>query len=212
MGSEEEQGLDEMLQVKKKIKEMEVEHRKMVDITLTLEAMLESTKEYYYSNTVIYFLTHTLSTLVSRNQAKLQHYLQDNQDFLARNETEAKALHKLQVVFNNEATALTARTNSIKVSLMQCPTLNREVFKFPAKGVLRRHLKEYVEKFEGSSKGASQLNGEGEREDTAFLLRVVWSVAQVEGKELEEGLSLKPEMGKFELAVQLNKFLVALGV
>ena len=34
------EGLDEILQVKKKIKEIEGEHRKMVEITLLLESLL----------------------------------------------------------------------------------------------------------------------------------------------------------------------------
>ena len=121
------------------------------------------------------------------------------------------------MVFTNEAKALTAKTNSIKVSLMQCPTLPREVFKFPAKPVLRKYLKQYVDSFELHSPGVTMLNGDGSRDDTAFLLRVVWAVAQGEcsreqGRSLEENLSVKPEMRKFDLAVQLNKYLVALGV
>ena len=114
------EGLDQMLQVKKKIKEIEGEHRKMVEITLLLESLLQSQKDYHYSNAVIYFLVHTLSVLVTRNLSKLEEYQKQKQQFLAVNQPQAKSLHKLQVVFNNEAKSLTTKTNSIKVSLMQC--------------------------------------------------------------------------------------------
>ena len=39
-----EEHLDELLQVKKKIKEIEGEHRKMVEIALVLESLLETDK------------------------------------------------------------------------------------------------------------------------------------------------------------------------
>lgn len=180
MTGSEESGLDEMLQVKRKIKEMEGEHRKMLEITLILESLLDSEEEHHYSHAIIYFLVHTLSVLVSRNLSRLDAYIEEKQPFLNSNEAEAKSLHKLQVVFKNEANALTSKANSIKVSLLQCPSIDKEVFRFPSKPVLRKYLKEYVRLFEETSKGVTSLDGEGSREETAFLLRVVWSISQVE--------------------------------
>ena len=127
----------------------------------------------------IYFVVHTLGALVTRNLSKLEDYLIEKKSFLGSNESEAKALHKLQVVFKNEDKNLTAKTNSIKVTLMQSP-MPKEVFKFPAKAVIRKHLKEYVSAFEANCKEVTALNTEGDREETALLLRVVWAVAQIE--------------------------------
>ena len=116
----------------------------MVEIALILESVLESQQEYHFSPAILYFLVHTLSVLVTRNLSRLEQYLRDKEEFLTANEAEAKALHKLQVVFRNEVKALTVKTNSIKVSLMQVPSISKEVFKFPQKPILRKHLKEYV--------------------------------------------------------------------
>lgn len=87
---------------------------------------------------------------------------------------------------------------------MQSPSLSKEVFKFPSRPVLRKHLKQYIDQCELHSAGVTGLKSEGSREDTLFLLRVVWGVAQglvdEEGrrpKGLEEGLSVKPDTGKF---------------
>lgn len=46
---------------------------------------------------------------------------------------------------------------------MQCPTITKDVFKFPAKPILRKHLKEYIERYEMQSKGVTVLSGEGNR-------------------------------------------------
>lgn len=150
----------------------------MVEISLILESMLESQKDFQYSNTIIYFLVHTLSLLVTRTLSKIEEFSQYNQEFLSHNEDLANAVHKLQVVFKNEAVSLTAKTNSIKVTLMQCPTITKDVFKFPAKPTLRKHLKEFIDKYEAASKGVTMLSPDGNREDTLFLLKVVWGVAQ----------------------------------
>ena len=58
-------------------------------------------------------------------------------------------------------------------------SINKEVFKFPAKPPLRKYLKEYIDGFEFKSKGVAELSADGNRDDTAFLLRVCWAVAQV---------------------------------
>lgn len=44
MVGDEDQGLDELLKVKKKIKDLEGEHKKMVEISLILETLLETQK------------------------------------------------------------------------------------------------------------------------------------------------------------------------
>jgi hypothetical protein len=43
----------------------------MVEISLILETMLESQKDYQYSNAIVYFLVHTLSLLVTRTLKKI---------------------------------------------------------------------------------------------------------------------------------------------
>lgn len=68
-----------MLQVRRKIKEMEGEHRKMLEITLVLESLLESEQEHHYSHAIVYFLVHTLSLLVGRNVGKLNAYIEEKQ-------------------------------------------------------------------------------------------------------------------------------------
>lgn len=93
---------------------------------------------------------------------------------LASNPTEAQAVNKLQVVFRNEAAAVSAKANSIKVTLMQCETLSKEVFRFPQRPVLRKFLGEYIQRYEVGSKGATVLGTDGNREEALFLLRVVW--------------------------------------
>ena len=40
------------------------------------------------------------------------------------------------------------KANSIKVTLMQCETLSKEVFKFPQKSVVRKFLGEYLKAYE----------------------------------------------------------------
>ncbi len=64
---------------------------------------------------------------------------------------------------------------------MQCPTLNKDVFKFPSKPILRKYLKNYITQYELSSKGITTLSGDGNKDDTAFLLKIIWGVAQVLG-------------------------------
>lgn len=72
---------------------------------------------------------------------------------------------------------------------MQCPTLTKEVFKFPHKPVLRKYLKEYIDNYEINSKGVTGLTTEGNKDETTFLLRVVWGIAQAaideHGKKLK---------------------------
>jgi hypothetical protein len=93
---------------------------------------------------------------------------------LAANPPEAQATNKLQVVFRNEAQIVSGKANSIKVALMQCETLSKEVFKFPQRQALRKFLGEYVTAYEAGSKDSTCLSNDGDREETLFLLRVVW--------------------------------------
>ena len=85
MEAGEEGSLDELLQVKKKVKEVEGEHRRMVEVTLVLETLLESQAEHYYSSSVLYFLVHSLGALVKVNLAKLEEYVLEKKDFLVAN-------------------------------------------------------------------------------------------------------------------------------
>ena len=59
---------------------------------------------------------------------------------------------------------MTARANSIKVTLMQCESLSQEVFKFPARSIVRKYLGEYLSQYENESKGTTKLNGDGSRD------------------------------------------------
>ena len=93
---------------------------------------------------------------------------------MAANPPEAQATNKLQVVFRNEAQIVSGKANSIKVALMQCETLSKEVFKFPQRQALRKFLGEYVQAYEAGSKDSTSLSNDGNREETLFLLRVVW--------------------------------------
>jgi hypothetical protein len=53
------------------VKEFENEHARMLELTLILESMLDSPKDYQYSNAVMYFMVHTLSSLSTQGLAKL---------------------------------------------------------------------------------------------------------------------------------------------
>ena len=61
--------------MKKKVKEVEGEHRKMLQIALVLEDLLAMRREHHYSSSMLYFLVHTLGLLVTRNLSKLEDYL-----------------------------------------------------------------------------------------------------------------------------------------
>jgi hypothetical protein len=124
----------------------------MLEITLVLEGMLDCVKDFMYSNSIVYFLVHTLSVLAGQNLARLEGYVGEQQDLLAANPCEAETLNKLQVVFRNELGAVRGRANSIKVTLMQCETMSKEVFRFPGRAVLRKYLGEYLGQYEGQSR------------------------------------------------------------
>lgn len=145
----------------------------MLELALILEGLLEA-KEHQYSNAIMYFLVHTLASMATHGLSNLEVFHEDNRDLLAANPSEAQTVNKLQVVFRNEATAVSAKANSIKVTLMQCETLSKEVFRFPQRPVLRKFLGEYLQRYEAGSKGSTGLGGEGSREEALFLLRVVW--------------------------------------
>jgi hypothetical protein len=101
------------------------------------------------------------------------------------NPQQADQLKRMQVVFANEATNISSKANSIKITLMQCETLNKEIFKFPQKQVIRKFLGNYLKDFEAASKGSTMLSNEGKKEDSTFLLKVVWGcilAIQPEGK------------------------------
>lgn len=127
---------------------------------------------------MIYFLVHTLNCLIGRTLIGLEEYTNAQRELLANNVTEANTLNRLQVVFKNESASVTAKANSIKVSLMQFEGLNKEIFKFPSRQVTRKFLKEYIVNYENQSKNSSVLSHEGNREDTLLLLRIVWAVGQ----------------------------------
>lgn len=139
---------------------------------------MNSQKEFQYSNAMIYFLVHTLNCLIGRTLIGLEEYTNAQRELLANNVTEANTLNRLQVVFKNESASVTAKANSIKVSLMQFEGLNKEIFKFPSRQVTRKFLKEYIVNYENQSKNSSVLSHEGNREDTLLLLRIVWAVGQ----------------------------------
>jgi hypothetical protein len=136
--------------------------------------MLDSSKDYQYSNAIMYCLVHALSSLATQAQTRLDSFAEANRDMLAANACEGQAAKKLQVVFRNEAQTVSGKANSIKVTLMQCETLSKEVFKFPQRQAVRKFLGEYVVGYEAGSKDSTALSAEGSREETLFLLRVVW--------------------------------------
>lgn len=57
----------------------------MVEISLILESMLESPKDFQYSNSIVYFLVHTLSLIVTRTLRRIEEFSQLNQEFLLGN-------------------------------------------------------------------------------------------------------------------------------
>jgi hypothetical protein len=63
--------------------------------------MLDSQKEFQYSNSIIFFLAHTLSSLVTENLSRIDEYVLTQRDLLMNNPAEANSLNKLQVVFKN---------------------------------------------------------------------------------------------------------------
>lgn len=63
--------------------------------------MLDSTKEYQYSNAIMFFLVHTLSTLATQGLTKLEQFSEENKELLSANPNEAQITNKLQVVFRN---------------------------------------------------------------------------------------------------------------
>lgn len=83
---------------------------------------------------------------------------------------------------------------------MQCETLSKDVFRFPQRQVIRKFLGEYLQNYEAGSKEVTALNGEGNKEDTLFLLRVVWGcilaleddVENKKWRELRDTPSVKP--------------------
>lgn len=46
----------------------------MVEVTLALENMLDSTKDYQYSNSIIFFLIHTLSILAQKSLQEIESF------------------------------------------------------------------------------------------------------------------------------------------
>lgn len=68
------------------------------------------------------------------------------------------------MVFRNEAQSVCGKANSIKVTLMQCETLSKEVFKYPHRPVIRKFLGEYVQGYEAGSKDSTSLSADGNRE------------------------------------------------
>lgn len=63
-----------------------------------------------------------------------------NKDLLTASPHEAQSINKLQVVFKNEAKSVSVKANSIKITLMQCETLPKDVFKFPQTQIVRKYL------------------------------------------------------------------------
>ena len=120
----------------------------MLELTLILEAMLDCSKEFQYSNAIMYFLVDALSSLTTHGLASLEAFSEANRGVLASSPNEAQSINKLQVVFRNEAKTVSMKANSIKVTLMQCETLSKEVFKFPQKPVVRKFLGEYLKAYE----------------------------------------------------------------
>lgn len=92
----------------------------MLEMSLVLEAMLDTTKDHQYSNAIMYCLVHALSSMATKALDRIGHFAEDNKDLLAGNPSEAQATNKLQVVFRNEAQTVCGKANSIKVTLMQC--------------------------------------------------------------------------------------------
>lgn len=63
---------------------------------------------------------HNLSTLVTQTLKSIENYTNKEQDLLTANPNEAHEINKVQIVFKNEAKSITTKSNSIKVTLMQC--------------------------------------------------------------------------------------------
>ena len=78
-----ESGLNEILQVKKKIKEFESSHTKMVQMSLVVELMLDSAKLYYYSQSLLYFIIDNIGCFLSKTVDEIKEYLQVNKNLLS---------------------------------------------------------------------------------------------------------------------------------
>ena len=217
--------IDDMVLLKRKIKEFENEHTKMLELTLVLENMLECPKDFQYSNTIVYFLVHTLALLAETTRSTIQEFATAEQATLDQNPTEQATINRLLVVFGNEAESVKTRANSIKVALMQGDVISKEVFKFPQRPVLRKFLRQYVEHYEEGSPGVTALTHDGNPVEVVFLLRVVWGCLlalpeedrwseqqRASWREVREIPFIKSDTHKLELSARLNRLLVALGL
>ena len=111
--------IDDMVLLKKKIKEFENEHTKMLELTLVLENLLECNNDFQYSNTIVYFLVHTLASLTESTLHSIEEFATAEKATLEENPIEQETLNRLSVVFRNESESVKTRANAIKVALMQ---------------------------------------------------------------------------------------------